>query len=499
MSSTGIRKRTYSMPWQMMLPLDLVQLSRYTFTDTQRGFMISSNERPTIRVELEEYAIVVTSIVTPRQLGYTSLFEIDIEAADEGTGEIIARYSLFEYRHLLASIASALMSAWMPPIRADRSADIDPYRLDRLEKWAVKQTTRALQSRVYSQWRRLLELAGPLPCAVHQRIFGVCYTTNARQRASTLPRLPLPEHKSQLYAHRHRFLVRDILQYRPAVIALRYWNLFGRTQEYLELNEDGYMANVHYEELLEQLEGWRGLYSPTGRTYSNLNKTLDQLPGGLSSRSLPRLQTIMLERPVRDRLELALLLEAIGASHDFAPLNLHMFMYAQRGQIVEALRCAEGYLQQPLNLKRTGDIVSFAQLLNDYPEEHRGGLLSLTVKSIAWHRELNHTPMSIDLDPAALTPTPPVNLARYAEHGITYLDSVQAILDEGQAMQNCIATYAEAALRGATFLFHASYQGEEASLEVSPYGYVKQAFGPRNVRNKASEYGKRVLTALAWR
>lgn len=60
-------------------------------------------------------------------------------------------------------------------------------------------------------------------------------------------------------------------------------------------------------------------------------------------------------------------------------------------------------------------------------------------------------------------------------------------------MGHCVAAYAAAAVYGRSYLFHVSYRGEEATVEVSEWGHVTQTQGPGNRDNGACRYGRRVL------
>ncbi len=43
------------------------------------------------------------------------------------------------------------------------------------------------------------------------------------------------------------------------------------------------------------------------------------------------------------------------------------------------------------------------------------------------------------------------------------------------------------------YLFHADYRGEKASVELSPSGEVRQAYGPHNCYNKAAQWATQLL------
>ena len=76
---------------------------------------------------------------------------------------------------------------------------------------------------------------------------------------------------------------------------------------------------------------------------------------------------------------------------------------------------------------------------------------------------------------------------------VRWLQTVDDVAAEGEQMEHCIASYIPNAVEGRCYLFHVDYQGEAASLMVNQLGQVTQAGGPRNRRNRASAWGRRVL------
>lgn len=91
--------------------------------------------------------------------------------------------------------------------------------------------------------------------------------------------------------------------------------------------------------------------------------------------------------------------------------------------------------------------------------------------------------------PAVLPPLPLPDIP-----GITFLGTVARIAEEGALMSNCVASYAESAVNGHCYLFHADHDGEMATIEVTRDGTVSQAEGPGNKPNTAARWAR---TALA--
>jgi hypothetical protein len=90
---------------------------------------------------------------------------------------------------------------------------------------------------------------------------------------------------------------------------------------------------------------------------------------------------------------------------------------------------------------------------------------------------------------------PPISLPTDAR--VHFLATAGEIYAEGEKMGHCIGSYAERAIAGRCYLFHVDYGDRQASVEVDPFGWVKQAFGPYNEINAASDWGRQVLAVWA--
>jgi hypothetical protein len=153
---------------------------------------------------------------------------------------------------------------------------------------------------------------------------------------------------------------------------------------------------------------------------------------------------------------------------------------------------------QPLSPRKAGDVRQFVQFLADYPDPHRGNVVGLADRAVRWHRERRQEQMAaMRRHYGSATPTTRPPLAPPEAEGIRFLDSVGAVCTEAGRMQHCVASYLDLAVQGNCFLFHMTYKGEEATVEVGCEGRVRQARGPRNVRNRAGRWGKRVLNRWA--
>jgi hypothetical protein len=465
---------------------------------------------------------------------------------------------LFDYYKLSRFVAQGLMSRWQGAPREKRclpsEAGVGGLHQRLLEErhatypvpnavreWAETQTAKAIGGRLHAWYKdRLASLqTPPVVRDVQRRAFAATFTT------------PIPLLFEDFYNRADSLLLDDLSKYRACAIALL--NASARTEmfsrirahhgvqeliasrEYaklavlaarfgvevvLERGRPQALVRADDKRVLEWVvrvmrgSGWRGLFSPDGETYRSLDRTLMNLPGGLSPAILPYLAMVRLGRPLLTRLELAfvclygqgLYSRYEGGRNPLPPMpgdalnveaataNEAIFLNARADRIKRAVRLVSEHTRNPLSPRRTTDLAFAVRFLMDYPEEHRGNIVGLAEKSIAWHRsaarrEAEKVVASLGgKHEAARPPIDPPDDER-----ITFLSTVEEIVEEGQRMNNCIASYALRAVRGNSLLFHAEKDGEAATIEVSPQGYVVQAAGAHNRRNKAARWARRAL------
>ena len=66
---------------------------------------------------------------------------------------------------------------------------------------------------------------------------------------------------------------------------------------------------------------------------------------------------------------------------------------------------------------------------------------------------------------------------------------MEDIVDEGQRMGHCVASYVPEAIAGRCYLFHVDHEGDAATVMVQWDGAITEAAGPRNRRNEALPWG----------
>jgi hypothetical protein len=372
-------------------------------------------------------------------------------------------------------VAETLMRPWNPPLRDRDGPDENDHHLDKLKEWAVHKTAKAINKSVHVEWQRLLAQVDPTVLAVHRKVFSA--TWNCR-------RAPLISDDA---LYKEQYVVKDILSYRAAAVAALLCEVIGPANE----------------TPIERMQHWRDLFAPAGMgTYHALNATLMNLPGGIPAGVLHELRSVILPRPIHNRLELITTILAGARTAD----NFPVFAHATAGEIKEAMRRVSISLQRRwvhatpepeelLSPRRNRDVRTAVQYLLDYPEDHHGRLLGLAEKAIRWHgaegrqMEARKSVKRFGMD-RQLT-KPPIPLPK--EEGIRFLATVADAVSEGEQMEHCIASYCEDAVEGRRYLFGADHEGERASVEVSPSGKVVQARGPRNCYNKAAQWAAQVL------
>ena len=456
---------------------------RYHIERLPGGFSIEAKDRCPVRLTMEK-----------------THFRLQSE-------EKTCRYGLFEYRGMIQWIADAVMRRWRSPNAAE-----GPCYCPR---WVMQMTGRALNARIHPLWMELMTQADQQVVAVQRRIF-----------AATLKVGPVAL-TEELY--RQRYLVADILKYPAAAIATTYVN--GMAYEvpwildrypYAAQRRQGYdrWRSGQYGPVAESpveakgtdagntrlwidlLEDWRALFSDTGQSYTSLDKTLMNLPGRVTPGLLCKLHKVTLRRPVLDRLELMLIsaaAECRNRHHDA------LFAHAQRVEIAQAMQHLGEAQRRELDIqdakwenwfspRRTTGIVSFTRYLSDFPEVHHGRIVGLTQRAIRWHQEQAagryHRRLEI-LGLGRQTALPPIPLPR--PEGVKFLATVGEIGEEATLMKHCVASYAEAAIRGHCYLFHIDHAGTMATVEVNREGRVMQAQGPHNALNSAATHGRHLL------
>jgi len=340
--------------------------------------------------------------------------------------------------------------------------------------------------------QHLRAMVDPQVLAVHRAMFAMF---------GSIPRLAQAE-----AFYRESFLARDVLSYRAAAVALAHleselWEHFCRSS--LES-----FCEPTLELLAQAMSDWRGLFSPDGKPYRSLNRTLMNLPARPSAELLLHLRDVRLPHPITDPLQLTALL--LRSAHPAPNPEVHVnqieiLQHASAEEVGSAVARVAECTERKLIPGSDDDLRFVLGYLGDYPDVHRGRLRGLVEKAVHWHhdvpRRARHAPARREPGGASTMPEgrgratalPPVPLPDVP--GITFLRTAGEVKDEGDRMGHCIASYVEKAIAGRSFLFHVDHNGEMASVEVGARGAVEQSAGPRNTLNAAARWGRQALAS----
>lgn len=422
------------------------EYARYAFEETSDGFTITKPDRTACVVRLVDNELTVDyegrySFVPP------------------------TRYGLFETYSLIRNVASAVMHEWEP-----RKGCVVP---DKIRKWAMQRTQMALGKGIQKQVLRLRERCDPRSVAMQRAVFAATFS-HARFAAR-------PEF------YRRKYVTHDVTAYRAAAVAL------SQLQD---------LAFAHaVPPTPEAMEDWMGLLAPHRQPYRALHKTLMNWPGGLPASSAVQLASARMERAMTTRLELGLWLCAVS----YTILGVRGQQYNNVTDVVnrstpehiaQAIRILSDSVPQEnaYPVRKYKSMAALADTLCDYNQPYNGNVFGYTRRALAWHRELQETMRAMkgakrEARPTALPPIPLPDI-----EGVTFLADTEQVRAEGEAMHHCIASYAAGAAAGHHYLFHIEHQGDRASASISPQGTVSQIYGPHNSENKATQWGKKVLS-----
>ncbi len=430
------------------------------------GFVVERDGCPPVRVERQATGLAVV-----------------------GDGRA-ALFGFFDFHRITRAAAGVLTRDWRP--RPGRK----PF--PGLRSWVIAQVARGLSRPIHPAWRALVAGADPRVVAVHRAVYA------ATRDSAPLAMVPA--------LYQCEYLVRDLLQYRAACVALAHADALcrraleprlHRSAEMGRLMQLGWQLGAHVDvtvrvpdalpphAMLHLLQDWRGLFAPGGETYGALDRTLMRLPGGVPSHLLGNLAEVRLPRPIVARAELLLVLLYAGQADR---RHESVILHAGAADIGRALRRLGEHLREPLSTRQTRSLAQIVAVLEDFPERHGGNLPGLIGKVIEWrqrHPQALGAALAGPFAPATRCALPPVPLPDLP--GVRFLATVGEILEEGVRMQHCAGAYAARAVGGESFLFHADYAGESATVEVSPAGRVLQAKGPHNRKNRATRWAARLL------
>lgn len=416
--------------------------SKYAFLDVEDGFDI--------------YRVCGTQICVRYADTYIKVWQGGYSNFRQGSG-------LYDFKGIVQRIAELFVAAIMPSAKKSEAEE------------AAEMIARALTSRFKTHWRRIITDIVPKDVELVARKMW----SSALSDAEVL-------HYPELYQEEHAFLYRDLIQFHAARLAMLKVHVFA-SFNHRELEMQG-KTNAHHTAVLKDLCDWRKWFAPTVPNKA-LNKTLDKLPVGISPRQIVRMSVMHLEKPITTRLHISFALS--GSEHYHWGLHERIVLSASD----ELIKAAAEAIGRRLTAKsKLRDISDTVNLILDYPQAFTGDLLGLARRSAAWHEE-THTKIERGLSDNHLLPVPNIDLDHLKEQGITLLATAGDVYEEGKRMHHCVGSYASKAAEGHCYLFHVEYNGERATIEISPRGYALQGYGPTNAKNAACEYGAKQLEA----
>lgn len=411
-------------------------------------------------------------------------------------GGNLFRLGLFEIGELSSWCAKLAISNWHPKKSASTFF---------VKKWMHELTRKTFCKIISAQFKRIRLKLDPTVIEVQKAVF------RSTMKAGEIAINPI------FYKLASKFLLKDIISYRPAAVALRYiasplamykFSLpaedvekFEKHLAHLDVANTVYPVPMHglpMNHAIQLLEDWKTLYSPDRIPYTALNKTLMNCPA-VSAFTLGRLHKCFLERPLLKRLELMLNIECNPQSR-----HRKVMIQSTETDIKKSLRLVASATRRDLHSLKSTSILFLTRYLDDYPDQHSDGKISgLARKSIRWHQEQASRTRDeiISKFGQMVFPLPPIPLPKIQDDKINlrFLSSVAEVALEAETMGHCIGNYVDKAMNGESFLFHLDHlpSGTSASIEVNSMGEVVQSCGPRNCTNKATTIGARLLRSWA--
>jgi len=411
---------------------------------------------------------------------------------DKTRKEIYGNYHyvpLYSYYPLLDGAIDKIYESWEPEKRSDNiTKDFI------ITNYCKRTTGKTLNKKVHEIWKKKRDTLDPKIVELHKKLFSVSKGTGNWDRVDTIIK------RKKTY----KYLIDDMIKYPAARIAILH----------------SYGINEY-----ALLQDWKIAYSENGELYTSLNKTLMNFPNGVVYYNALSLGGLRLPEPVTTRLRAyayAMIARSTASYRQNSREKLiHVVLKSSDEDIKEAIRYMWNYFPNTYtgDFRKVKGIEHAFSLIFDYPANMIGDwdIMGLCKRSELYqhNQELQDQIRQQEWEAQRLvmqeknreerekwekeqalirsskTALPPIPLPE--QDYIGFLDTYNMVVQEGSLMSHCIASYAESAVKGHCYLFHVNYEGEQASVEVNPNGFVNQSYGPRDTINKASEHGRKVL------
>jgi hypothetical protein len=354
-------------------------------------------------------------------------------------------------------------------------------------------TKKCLAKNLRDEWLNHINNLNPKVVELHRKCFSVSCGRGDWNRIKTI------------LENNNGYAIEDMLKYKAARIAFLY-------DSDIESRDYDWSLSFAYN---------------NERKYRSLSRTLMNLPNGIRPSDLTDLRYIMLPEPAVSKLKLTAYLCTVSSmlfNYPFSDRDqeridwlLNIIKKSTDNDIKNALKFMWHYFpsEKTGDFRRNQIINNTLKMIFDYMGA-RGNwdILGLAKRSEQYHhdvemmervqeeeRRIRYAEQEAEYAERmkklmeSKTALPEIPLPE--NENIKFLESYNAVVEEGKTMKHCIAQYAEQAVRGNSYLFHVDYKGEMASVEVKPNGFVAQSYGPKDSENEASKYGAQVLGSWA--
>ncbi len=401
---------------------------------------------------------------------------------------------VLNFPDLIEHVANALMYDWRSPVPAAKQ------KWWGAKDWVKGRVARALNHRVHKIWLDTVEHRyEPWQLALMRRVFSVTY--------AHIPSTQLKQFFDDHPRESTNYLIKDVMQYRAAAHALM---IYSR-------HNGGAYIEWGIFDWRSQFDAWfpADHNLPTSRW-----KTLMAIPHAMSNHLLSYYKFVPSPRPITTKRQLAWICAmSMVKSNRNVPRGWSYFpKYASDEDLGRAVATYSRHqanmgpgmdrdatqISSPDQCKSyivLADYVSDSFLMDRETMRGCTTVNALIKRGIEVHRTGRERNTARSLEDQGytvdtLTAKPPIEPPESTIQGgvIRFLETVGDLQQEGNDMSHCVGSYASYAVDGISYLFHVTYKGDHATVEVSPDGLVRQAHGTFNKNNKAVIYGKRILS-----
>lgn len=442
-------------------PYTEVKPSKYQILDTDDGFRIIHTVR-------QKY---VDIILSPNSIG-CYVFKVIEGTKNPLQIPFSTEFSLFNFHGIIDWCASLLQNNLLDYTNFPQKTKAERGKFNGIQKWTKKKTGMAIAKKVAAKLKELHNKIDPDILLVNKKVFSVLGPTHYNKVDKLL---------TADFIKTNKFWVNDLKNYNAASVYL--------IKNYF-YEEYSYSKKLEYKEV--KSEHWMQLFKldKIGEAKKHLVKTLMKASSLFILQRLTDVRfTRNFTRPIDNKFELFCL--AVASQHHNFERHKKSLFDSNKKQWSKALKMILKNQHYELDLRKNKNLRVAISFMLDYDQDTNCKVTGLAERSIAWHKELMQNRVLRELKERSIkTAIPSVP---FASNKIKFLEDVGQVIDEGNLMGHCVASYAKKAVRGDCYLFHVDYAGEMATAEVTKDGNISQIRGPHNKDNKASKWGRGIL------